>query len=112
MHTKQLSKNLYLVDLQTGGFKNLIASYIITGKQTTIIETGPTSSIPNLSSALKELNIKLETVAYVALSHIHVDHGGGTGALLNNLPNAKVIIHPRGVPHLINPEKLWQQTVT
>ena len=110
MHTKQLSKNLYLVDLQTGGFKNLIASYIITGKQTTIIETGPTSSIPNLSSALKELNIKLETVAYVALSHIHVDPGGGTGALLNNLPNAKVIIHPRGVPHLINPEKLWQQT--
>ena len=69
MHTKQLNKNLYLIDLQTGGFKNLIASYLVKGKQTTtIIETGPTSSIPNLLSALNELKVNPETVAYIALS--------------------------------------------
>ena len=110
MHTKQISENLFLIDLQTGGFKNLIASYLIQGKQTTIIETGPTSSIPNLLSALKELNVQPEDVEYVAISHVHIDHSGGTGTLLKSLPNAKVIVHPRGAPHLINPEKLWLQS--
>jgi hypothetical protein len=42
MHTKQIDENLFLVDLQTGGYKNPIASYILKGKQTTIVETGPT----------------------------------------------------------------------
>jgi glyoxylase-like metal-dependent hydrolase (beta-lactamase superfamily II) len=109
MHTKQLSKNLFLIDLQAGGFKNLFASYLIKGKQI-IIEAGPPSSVPNMLSALKELNVDPETVAYIALSHIHVDHGGGSGALLKSLPNAKVVVHPRGAPHLIDPEKLWQSS--
>jgi glyoxylase-like metal-dependent hydrolase (beta-lactamase superfamily II) len=110
MHTKQLSKNLFLIDLQAGGFKNLFASYLIKGKQITIIEAGPPSSVPNMLSALKELNVDPETVAYIALSHSHVDHGGGSGALLKSLPNAKVVVHPRGAPHLIDPEKLWQSS--
>jgi len=110
MHTKQISENLFLIDLQTGGFKNLIASYIIKTDQSLIVETGPTSSIPNLISALKEVSVKPEDVAYVAISHVHIDHGGGVGTLLRSLPNAKVIVHPRGAPHLINPEKLWLQT--
>ncbi len=110
MHTREIEKNLFLVDLETGGFKNLIASYVLTGKQTTIVETGPSSSIPNLLSGLKELDVKPEDVAYVALSHVHLDHGGGTGTLLKFLPNAKVLVHPRGVPHLVNPERLWLQS--
>ena len=110
MYTKQIGENMFLIDLQTGGFKNLIASYIIKGKQTTIVETGPTSSIPNLLSALKELNVKPEEVTYVAISHVHVDHSGGVGTLLKSLSNAKVIVHPRGAPHLVNTEKLWEQT--
>ena len=107
MHTKQIGENLFLIDLQTGGFKNLIASYLLKGKQTTIIETGPTSSIPNLLSALKELKVKPEEVAYIAVSHVHIDHAGGAGTLLKKLPNAKVIVHPKGAPHLVDPEKLW-----
>jgi len=110
LHTKQIGENLFLIDLETGGFKNLIASYVLTGAQTIIVETGPTSSIPNLLSGLKEIDVKAEDVAYVALSHVHLDHGGGAGALLKSLPNAKVIVHPRGAPHLLNPEKLWLQS--
>ena len=75
-----------------------------------IVETGPSSSVSNVLSGLKELNVKAEDVAYVAISHVHIDHGGGAGALLKFLPNAKVIVHPRGVPHLVNPEQLWLQT--
>lgn len=106
----KLEEHIYLIDLETGGLKNFIASYVLKGKQAIIIETGPTSSIPNLLQGLKELNIKPEDVAYIAVSHIHLDHGGGAGTLLKHLPNAKVIVHQRGAPHLANPEKLWQQS--
>ena len=107
MHTKEIGKNLFLIELETGGFKNLICSYIIKGTKTILVESGPTSSVPNLVSGLKELNIRFEDVEYVAITHVHLDHGGGAGTLLKFLPNAKVLVHPRGMPHLINPERLW-----
>jgi glyoxylase-like metal-dependent hydrolase (beta-lactamase superfamily II) len=110
LHTKQIGENLFLIDLETGGFKNLIASYVLKGAKTIIVETGPTSSIINLLAGLKEIGVNAEDVAYVALSHVHLDHGGGAGTLLKSLPNAKVIVHPRGAPHLLNPEKLWLQS--
>ena len=92
---------------ETGGFKNLICSYVIKGAKITLVESGPTSSVPNLVSGLKELDIKFEDVEYLAITHVHLDHGGGAGTLLKFLPNAKVLVHPRGMPHLINPERLW-----
>ena len=110
MHTKKIGDNLFLIDLETGGFKNLIASYVLKGTKSIIVETGPSSSIPNLLSGLKELNVRTENVTYVAISHVHIDHGGGVGTLLKSLPNAKVIVHQRGARHLVNPEKLWLQS--
>ncbi len=110
MSVTKIGEHIYLVDVETAGIKNFIASYILKGKQIAIVETGPTSSIPNLVSGLKELNVKPEEVAYVAVSHIHLDHGGGVGTLMKYLPNAKVVVHQRGAPHVANPEKLWEQS--
>ena len=107
VHTKEIGKNLFLVELETGGFKNLICSYIIKGAKTILVESGPTSSVPKLVEGLKELNIKFEDVEYVAVTHVHLDHGGGAGTLLKFLPNARVLVHPRGMPHLVDPERLW-----
>ncbi|MFZ0965630.1 MAG: MBL fold metallo-hydrolase [Candidatus Bathyarchaeia archaeon] len=110
MQITKLENYLYQIDVETAGIKNFIASYILKGKQVAMVETGPTSSVPNLLFCLKELNVKPEDVVYVAVSHIHLDHGGGVGRLFKYLPKAKVIVHPRGAPHLANPEKLWQQS--
>jgi len=110
MQITKLENYLYQIDVETAGIKNFIASYILKGKQVAMVETGPNSSVPNLLFCLKELNVKPEDVVYVAVSHIHLDHGGSAGRLLKYLPKAKVIVHPRGVPHLANPEKLWQQS--
>jgi glyoxylase-like metal-dependent hydrolase (beta-lactamase superfamily II) len=110
MHITQVAEHIYLIDLETVGIKNSFASYVLKGKKAAIVETGPTSSIPNLISGLKELSVKPEDVTYVAVTHVHLDHGGGVGTLLKYLPKAKVIVHQRGAPHLVNPEKLWQQS--
>ncbi len=87
--------------------KTSSAAMLLKGKKTVLVESGPTNSIPNLLSGLKELDVKFEDVEYVAVTHVHFDHGGGAGTLLKSLPNAKVIVHPRGMPHLIDPERLW-----
>lgn len=110
MRTFKLTDNLDLIDVETAGFESFIASYVLKGKKAAIIETGPTSSVPNVLFGLEQLGVKREDVAYVAVSHVHLDHGGGAGTLLKSLPNAKVIVHQRGAPHLANPEKLWQQS--
>ena len=107
MHTKEVGRKLFLIDLQTGGYKNLIASYVLKGDEIAIVETGPTSSIPNLLTGLEELNVKPERVAYLAITHIHIDHGGGAGTALKSLTNAKVLVHPKGAAHLNDPTKLW-----
>ncbi len=99
-----------MLELETGGFKNLICSYVIKGKKPFLVESGPSKSILNLLSGLKELDVNLEDVEYVAITHIHLDHGGGAGTLLKFLPNAKVIVHPRGMKHLVDPERLWSSS--
>ena len=107
MHTKKIGKNLYQVELDTGGIKQLICSYIIAGPKPMLVEAGPTNSVPNLLSGIQELGIAPQAIEYVAVTHIHLDHGGGAGTLLKHLPNAKVLVHPRGAPHMIDPERLW-----
>lgn len=109
MHITKIEEHIYLIDVETAGIRNFIASYVLKGKHVAIVETGPAFSVSSLLSGLKELNIKLKEVAYVAVSHIHLDHGGGAGTLMKYLPKAKVIVHRRGAPHLANPERLWTQ---
>ena len=108
MRTREIGKNLFQIELETGGFKNIICSYVIKASKITLVESGPTSSVPKLVSGLKELDIPFGDVQCLAITHVHLDHGGGAGTLLKLLPNAKVLVHPRGMPHLINPERLWQ----
>jgi glyoxylase-like metal-dependent hydrolase (beta-lactamase superfamily II) len=107
VHTEQIGKNLFQVELETGGLKNLICSYIINSQKPMLVESGPTNSVPKLILGIKELGINPTDIEYVAITHVHLDHGGGAGTLLRFLPNAKVIVHPRGMPHLFDPERLW-----
>jgi len=99
-----------LIDLETGGFRNLICSYVLKGDKIILVESGPTSSVNTLIEGLKKLKVKFTDVEYVAVTHVHLDHGGGAGSLLKLLPNAKVLVHPRGAPHLIDPTRLWESS--
>jgi len=111
MFSRKLSDFIHLIDLKPLGIENVIASYVLKADKVAIIETGPTTSILNLLAGLQEIGIENKEVDYVAVSHIHIDHAGGAGILLQKLPNAKLIVHPRGALHLIEPEKLWAQTL-
>ena len=70
------------------------------------VDVGTNFSVPYLLAALEELGIARTAVDYLLLTHVHLDHAGGAGALLRELPNARALLHPRGAPHLIAPAKL------
>lgn len=71
-----------------------------------IVETANNASLPHLLNAMKELGIKREDINYILLTHIHLDHAGGAGKYMQEFPNATVVVHPRGAPHLIDPQKI------
>lgn len=110
MNTRKVSARLFIIDLKPANIGRFTAAYIIKGEKTVIIECGPASTAENLLRGLKELKVGFDEVDYVMVSHAHIDHWGSAGVLLKHLPNAELFIHPMGLPHLANPQKLWTQS--
>lgn len=71
-----------------------------------IIDTGTQRSVPLILETLAQLGVGPEQVDLVIVTHVHLDHAGGAGALLQTCPNAKLVVHPKGARHMIDPEKL------
>lgn len=90
------------------GREGLVAIHVVIEKgQAAIIDTGTNASVPRVLAALAAAGIAPENVAWVMLTHIHLDHAGGAGSLMCALPNAKLVVHPRGVRHMAEPTRLW-----
>jgi len=83
------------------------ASHLLVEKgQAALVDVGTAFSVPRLLQVLETKGIAREAVRYVMVTHVHLDHAGGAGSLLRYLPNAQLVAHPRGAPHLIDPAKL------
>jgi glyoxylase-like metal-dependent hydrolase (beta-lactamase superfamily II) len=106
MGTVQLIDRIHMIDLHDLNMPGRTGSYVILEESLTIIETSASPSIPFLLDGLKELKLKPEDIAYIIVTHIHLDHAGGVGLLLETCPNAKVIVHPKGYRHLADPSRL------
>lgn len=101
--------DLFLVDLDLPreGFRRFIASWVLRqGSTALVVDPGPRATLPTLLSALDELGV--ERLEGVLLTHIHIDHAGGAGLLLDRFPDARVLCHPKGIPHLEDPTRLWE----
>jgi glyoxylase-like metal-dependent hydrolase (beta-lactamase superfamily II) len=79
---------------------------IIDNDRAAFVDTGINHSVPLLLDALAVKDIDAAAVDYVFLTHVHLDHAGGAGALMQHLPNANAVVHPRGARHMIDPAKL------
>ncbi|MEM1525431.1 MAG: MBL fold metallo-hydrolase [Nitrososphaerales archaeon] len=110
MSVQKVSKNVYAIKLNSSEFSNLplINLYLVCDEKNMIIDAGYDAINKDLLRILKELGINID---YIAITHIHLDHASGAGLLLKSFPNAKVIVHERGVQHLLNPNKLWESAL-
>jgi glyoxylase-like metal-dependent hydrolase (beta-lactamase superfamily II) len=82
------------------------AHVVASGGRAAIVDTGPNTAVPLILAALEQLQIAPDAVDYLFLTHVHLDHAGGAGALMRALPRATCVLHPRGAPHMLDPGKL------
>jgi len=103
-----MSQHNHTITIDTGFHRpRFDACYLlIDSGRAAFIDCGVNASQPRLLAALAAAGLGVDAVDHLILSHIHLDHAGGAGALLTQLPNAMVHVHPRGVRHLIDPSVL------
>jgi glyoxylase-like metal-dependent hydrolase (beta-lactamase superfamily II) len=80
---------------------------LIENGRAAFVDVGTNLSAPLLMAALERKGLGPETVDYVILTHVHLDHAGGAGEMMRRLPGARLVVHPRGARHVIDPAKLW-----
>ncbi|MFC1943816.1 MBL fold metallo-hydrolase [Chloroflexota bacterium] len=91
-------------------FRCSLVYFIIANGQTALIETGPAVVAPVVLSTIRRLGHDPFQISYILLTHIHLDHAGGAGTLAHQFPQLQVLVHQRGVAHLIDPSKLIEGT--
>ena len=90
------------------GNPGVVAAYLVSGKERALIDMGYRSSAQSVINDLEENGLDADSIDYLLPTHVHLDHSGGCGTLAEKYVNASVRAHPRGIPHLADPSKLWE----
>ncbi len=97
---------IHTLDLEFLGIEKSIAIFVVEGPAgLALVESGPASTLPHLQKMLAKNGWEMADFQHVFLSHIHFDHAGAAWAFADQ--GAKIYVHPRGLPHLAQPEKLY-----
>jgi len=99
---------LYMVDAFKHREPNAIACYVLRHEKPVVIDPEPQSGVHNVVEELRKLKVKPELIA---LTHVHLDHVGGAATLAKPF-SAKVVVHPRGARHVVDPTRLWESSRT
>ena len=92
--------------------EKLAASHLVIQKgKAAFVDVGTTPALKYLLEALSLKKLTPEDVEYIILTHIHLDHAGGAGILMQHCPNATLVVHPKGARHMVNPDKLVSATI-
>jgi glyoxylase-like metal-dependent hydrolase (beta-lactamase superfamily II) len=104
--TFEIADGVTAIDTFMGGRARYTAGYLLDALEPTLVETGPGTSVGAVTRSLEALGIDPTELAHVVVTHIHLDHAGGVGALSERYANATIWVHERGAPHLADPSRL------
>jgi glyoxylase-like metal-dependent hydrolase (beta-lactamase superfamily II) len=102
----ELSHEVFQIDTRMAGFNGITAGYLIRSDRPCLVETGTAPSAPIVRDALAALGVGPDELATVVVTHIHLDHAGGTGDIAGMFPAAEVVVHELGARHLADPTRL------
>ena len=108
---ERLEKNIFCFDTNYVRKKFTSIHFIKENNKVLIIDTGTNHSVKSFIDALSDMHVSPNSVEWIVLTHVHLDHAGGAGLLMQICPNAKLVVHPRGLRHMIDPQKLWSSVV-
>ncbi len=97
---------VHTIDARMHGKEHNLSCYFLPGERPTLVEPGPESSLDNVVEALERLGVGPADLAWIVVTHVHLDHGGGAGRLAERFPSATVVVHTEGARHLRDPERL------
>ena len=103
---ERLPDDILAIDTFTGGMSNVTAGYLIPAPRPVLIECGPALAIDNVLAGLRQLGMDSNDLAYLVVTHVHLDHAGGAGDIAAAFPSARIVVSEVGAPHLHDPEKL------
>lgn len=110
-HITRLNDGIVAIDTEYLRPRQDASHLIVENGRGAFVDTGTNNSVPLLLDALEREGLAEGDVEYVFLTHIHLDHAGGAGLLMQHLPNARCVLHPRGAPHMVDPERLIAGTI-
>jgi glyoxylase-like metal-dependent hydrolase (beta-lactamase superfamily II) len=98
------------IDTLLGGIPGMTCVQLVQGESPALIDCGAQTSAVTVRDALHAMGIGADDLAWLVLTHVHLDHCGAVGDLAEAFPNATVVVHPRGARHLVEPDRLVQGT--
>jgi glyoxylase-like metal-dependent hydrolase (beta-lactamase superfamily II) len=104
--TFDVADGVTAIDTFMGGRARYTAAYLVRAERLALVETGPGTSVEPVAQALDVLGVAPDTLPHIVLTHIHLDHAGGVGALAARFPRATIWVHERGARHLADPTRL------
>lgn len=102
----KVAEKIYMIDNRLFSIPKWGSVYLLDETEKAIIESGPTTSVDAVLEGLAQLGTEPEDIAYLIVTHIHLDHAGGAGSLMKLLPNARLVVHHRGTRHMVDPSRL------
>ncbi len=103
----QLSSGAWQISHPFRGENEVIGSYLLAGgNELAVIDPGPGSAVESLLASIREAGFDPEDVTHLIATHVHLDHAGGTGTLVKQMPGAQVYVHRKGAPHLVDTAKV------
>ena len=88
------------------GFNPFFGAWVCQNDLNIMVDVGPANTAGRLVDSMETLG--LARLDYIFLTHIHIDHGGALSEVLARYPEARVICHEKGIPHLVDPSRLYE----
>ncbi len=104
--TTTLNDGITAIDTEYARSLQDASHLIVEDGRAAFVDTGVNKSVPLLLDALRAEGLDIGDVDYVILTHVHLDHAGGAGQLMQELPNARCVVHRYGAKHMIDPTRL------
>lgn len=104
------ASDIIQIDTLLGGVPGVTGVHLVPGDQPALVDCGTRTSAETVRRGVEQAGISPHDLAWLVLTHIHLDHCGAVGDLARAFPRATVVVHPRGVPHLIDPTRLVDAT--